>query len=163
LNAGVSPPLTTVPAQSGTTTYSIAPLENARDGVSRALKIPRGTSCSATNEWFYVESRQAKGFDNIFAGNANVIGGVLIHKITEGSVDSSYLLDMTTATSAFSDAALTVGQSFTDPATGLVIAPTSVTANGAQVSVTFPGASCTRAAPAMTFTPTATQWTTAGA
>ena len=37
-----SPPLTTVPAAPGTTNYTIAPLEDARNGVSRALKIPRG-------------------------------------------------------------------------------------------------------------------------
>jgi hypothetical protein len=162
LNAGVSPPLTTVPAQSGTTTYAIAPIENARDGVPRALKIPRGTSCTATSEWFYVESRQAKGFDSFLSGNANVLGGVLIHKITDGSIDSSYLLDMTPATASWTDAALVAGQSFVDPLTGLTITPTSVSASGAQVSVTYPPATCTPAAPKMTYTPTGTVWTSAG-
>lgn len=163
LNAGVSPPITTVPTTQGTTTYSIAPMENARDGVPRALKIPRGTACSATNEWFYVESRQAKGFDTFLSSNANVLGGVLIHKVTEGNTNSSYLLDLTPATSSWSDPALVAGQSYTDPVTGLTIKPLSVGTAGAQVSVTFPASSCVRAKPAVTMTPTGTVWTSAGA
>lgn len=162
LDAGASPPLTTVPAQAGTATYSIAPIEDARDARSRALKIPRGTACAATNEWFYVESRQAKGFDSFLASNTNVLGGVLIRKVTGSNGDSSYLLDMTPATSSWSDAALVTGQSFTDPQTGLTIAPLSVSSTGALVNVTFPAASCTRAAPKMTLTPTATVWAAAG-
>ena len=162
LNAGVSPPLTTVPAQAGTATFTIAPLEDVRDGRSRALKIPRGTACAATSEWFYVESRQAKGFDAYLSSNANVLGGVLIHKVTEGNGDSSYLLDMTPATTEWSDAALVAGQSFTDPQTGLTIAPLSVGTSGAMVNVTFPAASCTRAAPKVTLTPTGTVWAPAG-
>jgi hypothetical protein len=150
LNAGVSPPLTTVPA--GTTaTYTIGQLETARDSVPRALKIPRGTSCSATNEYFYVETRR------------NVTGGVVVHRITDGSVDSSYLLDMTPATSSWTDAALATNLTFVDPATGLAITPMSVTSSGAQVKVAYPAASCVRAAPTMSFTPTGAVWTSAGA
>ena len=163
LNAGISPPLTTVATTPGTVTLSIAPMENLRDGVSRALKIPRGTSCAATSEWFYVESRQAKGFDSFLSGNANVQGGVLVHKVTEGNSDSSYLLDLTPATTSWSDAALMAGQSFTDPLTGLSIMPLSVGTSGAQVNVTFPASSCMRANPAVTLTPTGTVWTSAGA
>ena len=162
LNAGVSPPLTTVAAQPGTTTYTIAPLEDVRDGRSRALKIPRGTACAATNEWFYVESRQAKGFDSYLASNANVMSGVLVHKVTEGNGDSSYLLDMTPATASWSDAALVAGQAFTDPQTGVTIAPLSVGSGGAMVNVTYPASSCTRAAPKVTLTPTTTVWAPAG-
>jgi len=163
LNAGVSPPLTMVPAQSGSATYTIAPLEDARNTVSRALKIPRGTSCTASSEWFYVESRQAKGFDGSLSTNANVQTGVLVHKVTDGVSDSSYLLDMTPATTSWSDPALVAGQTFTDPLTGLVIMPLSVGSSGASVSVTFPPASCTRAAPGVALTPAGTVWTAAGA
>lgn len=162
LNAGVSPPITTVPALAGTATYSIAPLENARDGTSRALKIPRGTSCSASNDWFYVEARQPKGFDSYLASYANVISGVLIHKVTGGSADG-YLLDMTPATSSFSDAALVAGQSFTDPQSGIKIMPVSVGSGGATINVTFGAGSCTRAAPKVVLTPTGTVWTSSGA
>ena len=163
LNAGVSPPLTTVPTVAGTRTYTIAPVEDARNATSRALKIPRGTSCSASGEWFYVESRQAKGFHAYLASNANVIGGVLVRKVTDGSVDSSYLLDMTPATTAWNDAALVAGQAFTDPLSGLVIMPVSVGTTGATINVSFPPSTCTRAAPKVVVTPTGTVWTSAGA
>jgi hypothetical protein len=164
LNAGVSPPITTVATTTpGTVTLSIAPMENARDGVPRALKIPRGTSCTATNEYLYIESRQAKGFDSFLSTNANVQTGVLVHRITNGAADSSYLLDMTPATTSWSDPALVAGLSFTDPASGITITPLAVGAAGAQVSVTVPGAACARANPVLTLAPSGTVWTTVGA
>ena len=151
LNAGISPPLITVPVQAGPTTYSFAPLENPRDSVPRALKIPRGTSCTASSEYFYVEARKG------------VTGGVVIHRITDGSVDSSYLLDMTPITSAWTDAALPWGQAFYDAASGVTITPAG-SALAPQVSVSYQGgSSCTRAAPTMTYAPTGTVWTSAGA
>lgn len=162
LNAGVSPPLTVVPVVAGSATYTIAPMEDARNATSRALKIPRGTSCAASNEWLYVESRQAKGFDAFLSGNANVQGGVLIHKVTDGNADSSYLLDMTPATTAWSDAALVAGQTFTDPLTGLGITPLSVGSSSTTVAVSFPAAACAHVAPTVTLSPNGTVYTAAG-
>jgi len=163
LNAGVSPPLTTVSAVPGTSTYTIAPIEDARNTVSRALKIPRSTACGASNEWLYVESRQPKGFDAFVSGTLNIPAGVVIHKVTDGNPDSSYLLDMTPATASWMDAALVAGQSFTDPLTGVVIAPLSVGSSSSTVAVTFPPAACTRVAPTVTLTPSGTVYTSAGA
>lgn len=163
LDDGVSPPLTTVPAVAGTATFDIAPIEDARNAQPRALKIPRASACGVANEWFYVEARQAKGYDAFLAGNANVLSGVLVRKVTAGVADSSYLLDMTPATASWSDAALVAGKSFTDPQSGLRISTVSAGSTGARVSVTFPSASCTRAAPAVTITPGETTWTPAGA
>jgi hypothetical protein len=163
LNAGVSPPLITVNPASGTSTYTIAPLENARDTTPRALKIARGGSCSTTSDWFYVEARQAKGFDAFLSSNTNVQTGVLVHLVTGGSANGSYLLDMTSATSSWSDPALVGGAVFTDPVSGLKIAPVSVGSAGATVNVTFGATSCTPAAPSITVTPTGTVWTAAGA
>lgn len=163
LNAGVSPPVTTVPMVAGTAQYTIAPIEDARSGVPRALKIPRGTSCAASNEWLYVESRQAKGFDAFLAGNANLQGGVLIHKVTEGDANSSYLLDMTPGTTAWADAALPAGQAFVDPLSGLRITPLSVGSASSTIAVTFPAAACTHTAPTVTLTPTGTVYASAGA
>ncbi|HVE48229.1 MAG TPA: NEW3 domain-containing protein [Casimicrobiaceae bacterium] len=150
LNSGVSPPLTTLSTHPGTTTHSIAPFELSRNTQSRALKIPRGTACAATNEWLYVEARSG-------------MSGVLVHKATEGNGNSSYLLDMTPWTDSWSDSGLMAGQSFTDSLTGLVIAPLSVGSAGAQINVTFPPSSCTRAAPRVSMSPTGTVWTSAGA
>ena len=163
LNAGVSPPLTTVPATPGTTNYTIAPIEDARNGVSRALKIPRSTACGTSNEWLYVESRQPTGFDAYLAGTSNMSAGVVVHKVTEGNGDSSFLLDMTPATASWMDAALVAGQSFTDPLTGVDIAPLSVGSGSSTVAVTFPPAACTRVAPTVTLTPSGTVYTSAGA
>jgi hypothetical protein len=163
LNAGVSPPVTTVPVVAGTTQYTIAPIEDARNTVPRALKIPRGTSCAASNEWLYVESRQAKGFDAFLASNGNVQGGVLIHKVTDGDANSSYLLDMTPETTAWSDAALMAGQAFTDPLTGLRITPLSVGSSSSTIAVSFPAAACTHNAPTLTLTPTGTVYASSGA
>lgn len=163
LNAGVSPPLTTVPVVAGTRQYTIAPLEDARSATSRALKIPRGSSCAASNEWLYVEQRQARGSDAFLAGNANVLGGVLVRKVTEGDADSSYLLDMTPATTAWADAALVAGQSFTDPLSGLTITPVSVGGSSSTINVTFPAASCSHVAPALGFAPTGTVYVAPGA
>ena len=163
LNAGISPPLTTVAAVPGTSNYTIAPIEDARNGVSRALKIPRSTACGPSSEWLYVESRQARGFDAFLASNLNVQTGVLIHKVTEGNADSSFLLDMTPATTSWSDPALVAGQTFTDPLTGVVITPLSVDSSSSTVAVTFPPAACTRVAPTVTLTPSGTVYTAAGA
>ena len=162
LDAAGSPPITTVPAIAGTATFDIAPLEDALNGLPRALKIPRTTACGVASEWLYVESRRAKGYDAFLATNANVLSGVLVHKVTDGVVDSGYLLDMTAATTSWSDAALPAGSSFTDPVSGVKIATVSAGASGARVAVTFPTASCTRAAPNVTLTPGSTVWTPAG-
>ncbi|MEO8485671.1 MAG: NEW3 domain-containing protein [Betaproteobacteria bacterium] len=163
LDDGISPPITTVPAVAGTATFDIAPLEDPRNGQPRALKIPRTSACGVATEWFYVEARKAKGFDAFLAGNANVQGGVLVHAVADGVADSGYLLDMTPSTGAWSDAALTAGKSFTDPVSGVKIAPVSVGSGGASVSVTFPPSGCTRAAPALTLAPGSTAWTPGGA
>src|SRR5262249_26269673 len=153
LNAGISPPLTTVPVVEGTRQYTIAPLEDVRNGTSRALKIPRGTSCAASNEWLYGESRQATGSAAFLGGNTNVLGGVLIHKVTDGDADSSYLLDLTPSTTAWADAALVAGQSFTDPVSGLVITPVQVGSSSSTINVSFPAASCTHVPSAVPFPP----------
>ncbi len=162
LNAGISPPLITVNPQAGTTTYTIAPLEDARNTSPRALKIARGGSCAGTQDWFYVEARQAKGFDSFLSGNTNVQTGVVIHKVTNGDANSSYLLDMTSATSSWSDPALVAGSTFTDPLTGVTIMPVSVGGTGATINVTFGATACNPAAPSIAVNPTGTVWTAAG-
>jgi hypothetical protein len=163
LNAGVSPPIVSAAAVQGSATYAIAPTENARDSVPRAIKIPQSDACTSPQRWLYVESRQAKGFDAFVASNANVLTGLLVHQVTDGNGDSSYLLDMTPATTSWSDPALVAGASYVDPVRGVTIQPLSVGSTSSTVTVTMPAASCTHVAPSITLTPTATQWTSAGA
>jgi hypothetical protein len=163
LNAGVSPPLTTVSAVPGTSTYTIAPIEDARNSVSRALKIPRSTACGCEQRMALRRIAAAQGLRCVHVGYLNIPAGVVIHKVTDGNADSSYLLDMTPATASWMDAALVAGQAFTDPLTGVVIAPLSVGSSSSTVAVTFPPAGCTHVAPTVTLTPSGTVYTSAGA
>ena len=163
LNAGISPPLTTVSNETGTVAYTIEPTETARDAISRAVKIAKTTSCTSTQQWYYVESRQAKGYDAFLAGNTNVLAGVLVHEVTEGDPNSSYLLDMTPATTSWSDAALDAGATFTDPGSGLTITPTSAGSTSTTLNVTMPPSTCSHVAPTVSLTPAGTQWTSGGA
>jgi hypothetical protein len=139
LNAGISPPITTV--QTGGT-YALESYELAGSG-PKALKILKSTDPSTGNRtWYYVQSRQAIGFDAGLAGNANVLSGVLIHFGTESSGNSSYLIDLTPESGSsiyldWSDPALVVGQSFADPNAGVTMTTEWVTATKAAVTVHF--------------------------
>ena len=180
LGAGVSPPLVAVPAVAGSATYTIAPAELPQSGVPRALKIPRTAACGTAGDYFYVESRQAIGFDSYIAGltavpygspispATDLQTGVLVHDAVpgggsvSGSLNSSLLLDMAASTTGWAGPALVAGASFTDPVSGVTIAPLSVGSSSSTISVTYPPASCVHAAPTVSFTPTATDYTTAG-
>ena len=139
LNAGVSPPITVV----GTAgTYSIGVYESL-GSAPKALKILQSTDpTTGVRTWYYVESRKALGFDGFLATDPtqNILNGVLIHRGTENSGDSSFLLDMTPATPVYYwwyDPALVAGQSFTDPSAGVTITANSVNSTGASVTVSF--------------------------
>lgn len=137
LNSGDLPPITTV-TKSGT--YRIGSLET-RDASARALKILKSTDpTTGKNTWYYVQLRQATGFDAFLAEYANVRDGVLVHTGSESSGDSSYLLDMTPASGLlnfqdWSDPALIVNDRFDDPAAGVTLTTTWVSENYADVTV----------------------------
>lgn len=161
MGGGAAPSIATVEASG---TYAVGPYAAAGTGV-RALKIPKGTDpVTGRRTWYYVEYRQAVGFDAILASTtsmlsaANVLGGVVVHT---GSADESgntgFLLDMTPETYELyaRDPALPVGRSFSDPAAGVAITTQRADASGAVVAVTLgPGQTdCVRASPAVTVTP----------
>jgi hypothetical protein len=139
LNAGSSPPITTVNMAG---TYTLAAYENVTSA-PKALKILRSTDpITSAKTWFYVEARKAVGFDSFLSNepSQNVTAGVLIRTGTEGNGDSSFLLDMTPATPVYYwwyDPALAVGQSFTDADAGVTITANSVNSTGASVTVSF--------------------------
>ncbi len=162
LNAGVSPPLTTIIA--GAAQYSIANVEAARNSTSRALKVGNTVAACgiAPKEWYYIEKREPVGFDSFLSsvpGTADA--GVILHRVSDGDPDSSFLLDMSPATTAWSDVALKAGSSFTDPATGLVIQTAAVATGSASVNVSYAPASCANS-PQVRVAPTATQWKAPG-
>jgi chitodextrinase len=114
-------------------TYTVAPAELGLQ--PRLLRVARGDGT-----YFYFEFRQPFGaFDN-FSWADPVVNGVLVRLAPDKTtVAQSALLDMTPATSTRSDAALLVGQTFSDPVSGLSVTTTAVTPNGATISVSFGG------------------------
>jgi hypothetical protein len=143
LDYGASPPVTDVVASGS---YTIDPLETPGT-TSKALRIK-----TALGDWLYVEFRRPVGFDSYLSPNVNVMSGVLVHYFA-GDPNGVYLLDMTPATSSWSDPALTVGTTFQDVAGNVSITATGVTGTNATVSVTVGGAACVRVAPTVTITP----------
>jgi hypothetical protein len=142
LNSGSSPTITTV-TSSGI--YTIAPYEQGSG--PNALKILKSTdSTTGAKTWYYIEARQAVGFDAFLSNPAyysqNETAGVLFHIGADDDANSSQLIDMTPATSTTSgwwDPSLVEGQSFTDSTAGVTFTPTSVSSTGATVQITING------------------------
>lgn len=156
---GSSPPLETAGLDA---TYWVAGYETL-GATSKALKILKSTdSHTGKKTWYYVEYRQAVGFDSFLSGNANVLNGVVLHTGSESSGDTSYLLDLTPATSSWNDPALAVGQSFYDPDAGVTITAVSEDGVSAAVSVSFNPVPCVPASPTVTLSPSQSQWVKAG-
>jgi hypothetical protein len=135
---GTSPPIVTVQTDG---TYQLEPLESPPGGGAKALKILRSTdSTTGKRTWFYVELRQAIGFDGFLSnGYGNVVNGVVIRTGSESDGNSSYLLDITPQTDDWTDPALDVGLSFTDPLSGVTLKTISVNSTRASVKVTMGG------------------------
>jgi hypothetical protein len=126
----------------GAATYTLSPIE-AAGGTTYAVKIPTGSG----NRTYWLEFRQPLGFD---AGLSTVPNnGAQIRVASpfetlcsgcDGWSDDTQLLDMTPSTSAFSDAALVVGKTFSDPAYGVNISVLSATASALTLQVATGGA-----------------------
>jgi len=150
------PPITTV-TSSGT--YQLSPYE-VQDNNPKALKILQS---GASNTYYYVEFRQAQGFDSFLSNYTDVMGGVMFHSASPSNANSSDLLDLTpTSPSSFSHPALVVGQSYTDSASGMTITPTSVSTTGATVQVSLGQSVCTNANPTVTVSPLQSSYVLAG-
>lgn len=164
LGYNLSPPVTTV--ESGGS-HAVA-LQELPGQEAKALKVLRSQDpATGQKSWLYVEYRQDVGFDAFLAGNANVLGGVVIHAATDGDANSSQLLDLTPASSPYGyydwdDPALIVGSSFTDPVSGVTIHPVWADGAAATVEVGFGQPACVRAAPTLTLTPGQGPWVAPG-
>jgi hypothetical protein len=161
LDHNVSPPITLVESAGS---YSVYPFETL-GSQPKALKILRSTNpANGRRSYFYAECRRPLGFDAAVASYPSVLGGFLLHLAEENSGNSSYLLDMTPQTSSWSDPALAVGQSFSDPVAGLTItpsAPCTDSLNG-NITVTVAPGACARSAPDSSLGATPSQWTVSG-
>lgn len=128
--------------QSGT--VALTPLETSKPGL-KTVKILRDVDQFDSRSWYYLEYRQPIGFDQGLATdplNLNVTDGVLVHLGFENG-QGSQLLDMTPEDRdcpgcAFQNAALTAGQTFTDPTRGIRITPLRVTGDAVTVRVEVP-------------------------
>lgn len=158
LNYGTSPSITTV-TSSGT--YTINPYEVEGTGPN-ALKILKSADpTTGAKTWYYLEARQAVGFDAFLTNNTacptcytqNETTGVLFHIGTDGDGNSGDLLDMTpgTLTSGFYyDQSLAVGQSFVDSTAGVTVTTTAADTSGATLQVTLNGSSSTASSVSLT-------------
>lgn len=150
--------------------YSLEPYAAAQGSAPKALKVSKGTdAATGLPAWYYVEYRQAIGFDSTFASNATVQNGVMVHTGVETKGNTSYLLDMTPGSAASSyadvrDAALVVGHQFTDTANQITLATEWTDGSTAGVNVQVDGAapSCTRANPSLSLSPGESAWVAAG-
>lgn len=155
LNGVDVPPITTV-STSGR--YTISTYESMAAG-AKALKILKSTDpATGARTWYYVEYRQAVGFDSVLSSVGNFTRGVLVRTGTDAThlSSTSQLLDMTpnsgsTAAADVKDGALEVGRSHVDNEAGIAITLVSADANGAVIDVGIaggtPAPACARSAP----------------
>lgn len=153
LNDGISPPIATA-STSGR--YVIEPYSAQTVG-TKAIKVPRGTDSAGRKLWYYVEYRQPIGADAVLGSTGNLTKGVIVRTAVEGDTASSRQLDMSPGSSTgsyaeLSDAALAVGQSYTDSAADVSLTLAWTAATGAAVDVVFSGTTptCTRTKPTVT-------------
>ncbi|HWR17480.1 MAG TPA: NEW3 domain-containing protein [Terriglobales bacterium] len=160
LNYGSSYPLLTVQSSG---TYTIEPYAAMTSGY-KALKILKSTDSSGYKTWYYVEFRRPVGFDamGIIANNSNVSNGVLVHTGYEGNGNSANLLDMQPTSTGWSGPALSVGQTFSDPDSGVAVTLASSSSTGATLNVSLTGAPCTKSNPAVSLSPSQSQWMAPG-
>lgn len=161
LDYAASPPMVTVQADGA---YWLDPYETDGGVNPKALKILKSVDpATGAKTWYYVEYRQAIGFDGFLSGNSNVLNGVVVHTGAETGGNTNYLLDMTpTSPSSFGYPALGVGQSFHDPEAGVTIAPTWANSTTAAVTVSFGPLACVPANPTVALSPSQSQWVPAG-
>ncbi|HYI75245.1 MAG TPA: hypothetical protein VEW90_08235 [Gaiellaceae bacterium] len=113
--------------------YLVAPAELA--GSPRLVRVARGDGT-----YLNLEFRQPWGIFDDFAANDPVVNGVSVRIApATSSIVQSKLVDATPATTTFADAALAVGKTVVDPATGVSLTTVSVGPGGASVSIQFPG------------------------
>lgn len=143
LNYGGSPSITTVQTAG---TYTLNPYEEIAGTGPNALKILKSIDpVTGAKTWYYVEARQALGFDAYLANDPseNETNGVLVHIGTDGNGNSGDLLDMTPLTPTYYgslDPSLAVGQSFLDTGAGMTLTTDSVAPGAVAVDVQFTGA-----------------------
>jgi chitodextrinase len=115
-------------------TYQLGVVDQSAS-TPKVLRLARG----GTSTYFYLEYRQpyATYFDNFGSSDPAVKGVTIRLGYDYSSLTQSQLLDTTAGTTGFSDAALAVGQSVSDPQANVTFTTVSISSTGATVDITF--------------------------
>jgi hypothetical protein len=136
---------------SGTQTSTLTSSEQSVAGATQLINVqaPNGTK-------YGIEKRSS------FGTYDQGLGGVWIRQLGMAGTDDTTLLDMTPATSAFTDGNLVAGNAFMDSVSGISIRTVSEGTSTASITVTVGGTPTSTTAPVVTTTTTrATTTTTA--
>lgn len=145
--------------------FELEPYETVPAGKAKGIKVRRGTDAdTGLALWYYIEYRQALGFDDFLTGKTGITDGVVLHLATDNDMQSNLLIDMTPNSGIydFDDAALLAGTSYTDPDAGVTITTEWANASGASVNVSYSGLSCVKANPSLSLQPNESAWVEAG-
>lgn len=165
-------------------TYSIYNYET-QNNQPVTIKIPRGIDAdTGTMKWFYIEYRQSVGFDDFLEDRSyrfyrgDVTDGIVVRTAIDGDARSSNLLHFKTDSqfhqaygrNDWFDPAMPVGDSFTDPDSGVTFSLVSAANGMAEVNVSFgdsgqgnvPTESCSSSAPQISATAMADNSVAAG-
>lgn len=115
----------------------LSPLET-NDSNTKVAKVFKQTKASGQNEWYYLEYRQAIGFDAHLADNyPQFLTGIRLREGTDNAPNDSYLLDTTPETLSWTDITLQPGQTYHDTANDVSITLASSDAGSAVIQVNY--------------------------
>ncbi len=150
----------------------LSPYATSNDGNPKALKIQKAVDANGIRTWYYLEYRQAVGFDSYLDSNLNsmdgnnVLNGVTVHVQYGNGGSILYLLDsMTPETDVYlyqKDPALVAGKTFVDPEGITTITTDWTDAAGAMVSVSLARPDCVMANPTIALSPPESEWIAPG-
>jgi hypothetical protein len=150
----------------GSASYTLDTYETAPGSMPKALKVlKKADPLTGAKTWYYVEKREATGFDNFLAGYQNVLNGLVLRMADDSDPRSSVLLDMTPGSSTtwdWGDPALEFGKSFEDPESGLVLTSRRNAEGMPVVDVLFGQSTCSHTDPLVTVSPAEVQWSAPG-
>jgi hypothetical protein len=160
--------ITTVAANGS---FVLEPYETLPGAHPKALKILKSIDSNGYKTWYFLEYRQAIGYDSIFNSylsgmvNYNILNGIVIHSSYDGNGgNSGYLLDMTPETyDLYSfDPALPVSRSFSDADAGITVTTRWADGAGVGVDVQLIPKICVPANPSLALSPAQSQWVAPG-
>lgn len=136
--------------------YVIYPAENDLPTNIQSLRIPVGTDYqTGLTNYYYLEYRRPYGIFDTFDSADPVVNGISIRLGSNYSDlhDVSNLIDTTSSTTTFNDAALGVGKTFNDTYHGVRIKTISVSSDSVTADILKYSPPCTRSIPKVVLNP----------